>query len=215
VAFFGEDSKNFAGESGVGLGMAKKLMHSGDRAVDEGWGLSRESEVEWELEFAADDSDAADDIGAVDGTSVPGVRGTMECFHKYLVGVSIVACDRNAAVENTKEALDAHGFVVAASGRVEFQFKQGAHGFEEAAKSAAGVDNNGAGEANFEEELLHENVSEIGRGNVGDAFGYDHTGKIAHGGEDIRGAVGNVGGVAGFPKIDVKDVKGAADRPRE
>jgi hypothetical protein len=112
-------------------------------------GLGRESEVERGLEFAADRGDAADDVGAVDWTGVPVVSGAMDCFHEDLVGASIVACDGDAAVENTKEALDTHGFMVAASGSVKLQFEQGAHGFEKAAESATGVDNNGTREADL------------------------------------------------------------------
>jgi hypothetical protein len=139
----------------------------------------------------------------------------MDCFHKDFVGTSIIACDSDAAVEDTKETLYAHCFVVATSSRVEFQFEQGAHGFKVAAKSATGVDDNGTGETDLEEKVLHENVSEIGRGNIGETLDNDHTGKVAHGSEDVSGAVGVVDGVAGLPKIDMKDVKRAADGPRK
>jgi hypothetical protein len=104
----------------LSLGKAKELVDGGDGAIDESWGLGRESEVERKLEFAADGGDAANDIGAVNGTSVSGVSGAMDCFHEDLVGASIVVCDSDTAIENTKETLEAHAFVVATSSRVEF-----------------------------------------------------------------------------------------------
>ena len=125
------------------------------------------------IKFAANGGDAADDIGAVDGTSVPGVSGALGCFHKDWAGGCRDHCRR---------------------------------------WRRCGVNDNGASETNLEEELLHANVGEIGGGYVGEAFNDYHTGKVAHhGGEDLSGAVGIVGGVARFPKIDMK----AADCPRE
>jgi hypothetical protein len=214
AAFVGEDSKDFGRESGVRLGKAEKIMDSRDRPVNKGWGLGGESEIEWKLEFATDGGDAADDVSAVDRAGVPGIGGAVDGFDKDVVGAAIVAGNGDAAVENTKEALNAHGFVVAASSRMEFQFEQRTHGFEEAAKSTAGVDDNNTSETNFEEKLLHENVGEIGGGYVGDAFDDDHTSKVAHGSEDVSGTVRNAGRVAGLPKINMKDVKRAAHGPR-
>ena len=197
------------------LGKTEEVMDGRDRAIDEDWGVGGKSKVEWELEFATDGGDAANDVGAVDRTGIPGVSGAMDCFHKDLVGTSIIASDSDTTVENAEEALNTHSFVVAASSRMEFQFEQFAHGFEKAAKSTTGVDNNHTGETDREEKLLHENVGEIGGGNVREALDYDHAGKVTHGGEDVSGAVRDIGGVTGLPKIDMKDVKRAADGPRE
>jgi hypothetical protein len=199
----------------VRLGKAEEIMDGGDGTVNEGWGLDGEREVKRKLEFTADGSNAANDIGTVDGASIPGVSGAMDCFHEDLVGATIVACDSNAAVEHAKETLDAHGFVVATSSSVEFQFELFAHGFKEAAKSATGVHNNCIGEADLEEKLLHEDMGEIGGGDVREAFSDHHASKIAHGGEDVGGAVVEAGGVTGLPKIDMEDVKRAANGPRE
>jgi hypothetical protein len=160
----------------VRLGKAEEVVDSGDRSVNQGWGIGGESEIERKLEFATDGSDAADDVSAVDRTGVPGISGAMYRFDKDLIGASIVGCDSDAAVEKTKESLNAHSFVVAASSRMEFQFEQCAHGFKEAAKSATGVDDNQTGETNLEEKLLHENVGEIGRGDVREAFDNNHAG---------------------------------------
>lgn len=199
----------------MGLGEAKEIVDSGNGAVDKGWGLSGEREVKRELEFTANGGDAADNVSAVDWAGVPGISGAVDGFDEDLVSASIVACDSDAAVKHTEKTFDTHGFVVTTSSSVEFQFELCTHGFEEAAKSAAGVDNYRISETDFEEKLLHEDMGEIDGGNVRDAFSEHHTSEIAHGGENVGGAVDEVGGVTGLPKIDMENVKWATDGPRE
>jgi hypothetical protein len=213
AAFFSEDSENFRGEPGMGLGKAKELVDSGGGAVDENWGFRREGEVEGKLECATDSGNAPDDVGAIDGASVPRVCRTMDGFHKDLVGAAVVTCDGDTAVQETEEAFDTHGFVVAAGSRVKFKLEQCTHRFEETAKSAAGVDDNCAGEADLQKELLHENMGEVGGGDVREAFDNNHTGKVAHGSEDVSGTVRKIGSVAWLPKVNVEDVERAADWP--
>jgi hypothetical protein len=72
-----------------------------------------QSEVEREFEFTAHSRNAADDVGAIDGTAVPSVGGNHGSLDPNEVSAAIGAGNSDSFVEVAEKALDANGFVIA------------------------------------------------------------------------------------------------------
>jgi hypothetical protein len=196
------------------LGKAEEGVDGGNGSID-GRGWSGKADIERKLELAANGSNAADNVGAVDGAAVPGISGTMGGFHENFVGGTVVCVNCGDFVQETEEAFNADSFVITACSDMEREAEHGTKAFEFGLESTVGVDNNEAAETNFEEEGLHKNVGKGGCGDVGDSFEKDEPSEVAHCCEDMGGVTERVGGGARAPKVNVKDVERGADRPRK
>ena len=150
ATFFGEVGEYFGGESGVSLAEAEIIMEVLEVTKD-GFGRVGERDIERELEGAADSCDAADDIGAIDGTSVPGVGGGLGDGGKHVSGrgCAVLAGNGNSFIEGAEEAFDGESFVIAFCERVEAEAEGFTHCLKVTAEFAIGVADDKAAEAHF------------------------------------------------------------------
>jgi hypothetical protein len=143
ATFFCEKGEDGGGKRGVRLGEAKESVDRVDRSVDRG-GCGGEVDVERELEFAANGSNTADNIGTVNGAAVPGVSGAVGGLDEDFVGGAVVGIDGDDFVEEFEEAFDADSFVVAAGSGVEGKVEHVAKGFEGGSEDAVGINDDKA-----------------------------------------------------------------------
>jgi hypothetical protein len=119
-------------------------------------GVSRgEREIKREPEFATHSRNAADNVGAVNGTAVPGVGSNHGCFDRNKGCVTIGAGDDgDSLVEEAEEAFDANCFMVTTGCGMKADTKEQAGIGEDAVEGAAGINNNEAAHANFQQDFL-------------------------------------------------------------
>jgi len=214
-----ENLEDFGGESGVGLPEAEVVMN-GRKFTKYGDGRCGERKVERKGKSATDGGDTAWDVGAIDGAGVPsvgsGVGGASENGGRF--DATVGRLNGDGFVEDAEEAFDREGLVIAGSDGVKTDFENRTHVLEEAFEFAIVVDNDEAAEADAKENGLHEEIGERRGCGSGEVIANNKTSEVAHGGEEMgRGAHPAVflGDAAGFPEIDVKNVEGRADGPRE
>ena len=66
-----------------------------------------ELKIEREFEFSSNYWDAADDVCAIDGGTVPGIRCSYCSRHEILDSVPVIACNCDGFVEVPVKAFDA------------------------------------------------------------------------------------------------------------
>jgi hypothetical protein len=183
------------------------LLYSGSRG-------GRETEIERETKWATDSGDAANDVGAINRTAVPGIGGGVSSLDEDCVGASIIGGDGNCVVQESVEVFDANSFVVATSCDMNINVEDGANSLEEAFESAAVIDNDQPAETDFQKDFLDEKTSEIMSSDVVSGIDKYKPSEVAHSIHEISLAT-VIGDVSRSPEIDVEDVERAAKGPRE
>ena len=117
--------------------------------------------VNGEKERATDGGDAADNVGAVDGSAVPCITGSVGSRDPNKRVVAIVSGNGDGFVEEPEVTFDTDGFVIAFRGGVESNLQDIAHGFEDGEKVASRVDDDHAAHTELEKELGVEDSGEI------------------------------------------------------
>ena len=78
TAIFDDEGDDAAGEVDV-LGGAFNVLEDGEARIggwtDRGVALSVDGEIEWKFKFTAHGGNTPDNVGAIDGATVPGVGG--------------------------------------------------------------------------------------------------------------------------------------------
>jgi hypothetical protein len=97
------------------------------------------------------------------------------------VSPTIGAGDGNSLVEVAEEAFDTDGFVVSTGSRVETDAKESTRIGKDATKGAAGINNNKATHADFQENLLEHKASKFMCMHVGDGNTDDKLSEVTHG----------------------------------
>ena len=144
TAIFDDESNDLTGEihmaAGVfdvvengGAGIKKRCRSSGASSID--------SEIERKLEFTAHGGDAANDIGAINGTAIPGVSRDHGSFDPNQRGATVRAGDSDGLVQIAEEAFDADSFMIAPGSGMEADAEELTGRSEDAAKSTTSVDN--------------------------------------------------------------------------
>ena len=85
---------------------------------------------------------------------------------------------------------------------------------EEAFEGATVVNNDEAAEPDFEKNVLDEEPGKIMCGDVIRGGDQNEAGQVAHSVHEV-GFTAVVGDFTGGPEVDMQDIKGAAERPRE
>jgi hypothetical protein len=135
-------------------------------------------------------------------------------LYKDNVGAAIVGCNSDGFVKEAVEMLDGNSFVIASSSDVDVDMQNLADGLKEALKSTAIVDDDETTKADFQKDLLDEQTSKIVGSDVAGGGNKNEPGKIAHSVQEISFST-IISDVARRPKIDMEDVKGATEGPRE
>jgi hypothetical protein len=144
TAIFDDESNDLTGEihmaAGVfdvvengGAGIKKRCRSSGASSID--------SEIERKLEFTAHGGNAANDIGAINGTAIPGVSRDHGSFDPNQRGATVRAGDSDGLVQIAEEAFDADSFMIAPGSGMEADAEELTGRSEDAAKSTTSVDN--------------------------------------------------------------------------
>jgi hypothetical protein len=102
---------------------------------------SIDSEIERKLEFTAHGGNAANDIGAINGTAIPGVSRDHGSFDPNQRGAPVRAGDSDGLVQIAEEAFDADSFMIAPGSGMEADAEELTGRSEDAAKSTTSVDN--------------------------------------------------------------------------
>jgi hypothetical protein len=97
------------------------------------------------------------------------------------VSPTIRAGNSNSFVEVSEEAFDTDGFVVSTGSRVETDAEESASVCEDATKSTAGIDDDKATHANFQENLLKHKASKFMCMYVSDGYTDDELSEVTHG----------------------------------
>eukprot|EP00977_Amphora_coffeiformis_P004454 scaffold948_cov96-Amphora_coffeaeformis.AAC.1 len=140
------------------------------------------------------------------------MAGTLRMMSVPSMAGALCNGDGDGLVEESEEPFDDDGFVVPSEGWLAGQVESSAHGFEVAKEGGAGVGGNKEAEANAKEDLFHECGSKGGRVE-GDDFRDDgEPSEVAHGGQEVLGAVVCRDG-AGLPDVDVDDGEWGRYRP--
>jgi hypothetical protein len=173
-----------------------------------------EGEVEGKLEFTAHGGNAADDVGAVDGTAVPSVSGNHGGFDPDEMRATIRAGNGDGFVKVTKETLNTDGFVITTRGGMETNTEEFASSGENTAESAAGVDDDEAAHADFQQDLLKQKASKFVGMDVVNRHANHKLGEVTHGGEEMA-STGFGNSSAWAPKVTVQNKHGSGDGPAE
>ena len=161
--------------------------------------------VDGEAEWAANGGDTTDNVSSVDGGRVPCICSNVDSFNSDLgVTAALVGCDSDGFVKETKKAFNGDRLMIVAEARLAWEIEGGAHSSEMTLKRGASVRSDEEAEPDAEENVLHEEGGE-GGGIECVKFGDDgKTSEVAHGAEDVLGAV--VGGDgAWLPNVGVDD----------
>jgi hypothetical protein len=158
----------------------EKSMDVGSLVGGGGWGRA-EAEIKGETKRMTNRRDAANNIGTIDRTAVPGIRSGVSSFNKNSVSATVIGSNGNGFIQKLVEMFDADGFMVPLGSAMEGDVEEKANLFEEAFKGAAIVDNDNAAETNFEEHILNKKTSKVMGGDVASGGDQDKSGEITHG----------------------------------
>ena len=177
----GEDLQDLGSENGTGLTKTKVVVDGGLGAENRD-GRRSGGQVKRERKDATDGGDRARNFGAFDGAGVPGVSSGLGDSVEELLrrDAAVSGVDRDGFVEDTEEAFDGKGFVIAAGDAVMVDLQDVAHGDEVALEFAVVVDNNEAAETDFEENVAHEEVSQSSRIGCGNVVAKKEAGEVTH-----------------------------------
>jgi hypothetical protein len=194
------------------------IVENGGARIGERSGRSLPSSVDGEvkgkLEFTAHGGNAANDVSAVDRTAIPSVSGNHGGFDPDEVRAAIRAGNSDGFIEITEEALNTDGFVITTRGGMETNAKEFASGSEDAAKSAASVDDDKAAHADFQQCLLEEEAGKFVGMDIVNWHTNHELGEVAHGGEKMT-STGFGDSSAGAPKVTMQDKHRCGDGPAE
>jgi hypothetical protein len=208
TAFLGEQTKDLFCELGRRASETEEGMNIRSLLLSRSRGRSQ-AQVEGKSERATDSWNTPNNISAVDRAAVPGVSSGMSGFDEDGVGAAIIGGDGNGFVKEPMKVFDADGFVVAASSDMEIDSKDGADFFEKAFEGAAVVDDDQTAETDLEKDILDKQASKIVRRDIiGSSDKYEPC-EVTHGVHKIRLAA-IIGDLARGPKVDMKDIEGAA-----
>jgi hypothetical protein len=213
AALLSKQSKDLFSELGSRTSKTEKGMDVGS-LVQSGSRDGRKTEIERKAERTTDSWDAANNVGAIYGTAVPSIGGGMGSLDEDCVGSSIVGGDGDCFVQETMEVFDADSLVIATSGDMNINVEDRANSLEEAFESTAIVDDDQSAEADFEKDFLDEKTSEVMSSDVVGGVDKYKPSEVAHGIHEV-GLATVVGDVSRGPEIDMENIKGAAEGPRE
>ena len=148
-----------------------------------GWCI--QGEIKRKFEFTANSGDAADDIGTVNDTAIPGIFSALGDFDKDGVSTTVIGANGDSFVENAEVSFDRYGFVITTGSRMKADAEDLAHRFEGAEKFTVSVNNHETAEADFEKKLAHE---EFSKGVGGRSFGSmaeNKPSEVAHSSEEF------------------------------
>jgi hypothetical protein len=120
-----------------------------------------QSEIEREFKLAAHSRDTSDDVGTINGASIPSVSGNHGRFDPNEWCTAIGTSNSDGFVQVPKEALDADCFVVATRSSVQSNAEKLTSVGKDAAKSAASIDNNESAHSNFQQYLLEQKTGKV------------------------------------------------------
>lgn len=124
----------------------------------------------------------------------------------------MVDCNGDSFVEESEEAFDKDGLVVAAAGSLAGNFECFAHGSEVLEERGACIGGNLKAEANAEEDVFHEGSGKGGGVNKVNVNDDGECGEVAHGGKDVLGSA-IAGDVAWLPDVDMDNGEWGGDWP--
>jgi len=185
TAIFDDEGDDAAGEVDV-LGGAFNVLKDGVARIggwtDRGVALSVDGEIEWKFKFTAHGGNASDNVGAIDGATVPGVGGEHGGLLPDEMCAAIRASYGHGFVEVSEEAFNADSFMVTTGSGVEADAEEGAGVGEDATEGAAGVDYDQAAHANLQQNILEQKTSELMGMYIRDGDADDELRQVTHGG---------------------------------
>jgi hypothetical protein len=184
TAVFDNKSNDLTGEVDMVAGLLDIVENGcagiGDRAW-RGLASSVDGKVEGKLEFTTHGGDAANDVSAVDRTAIPSVSGNHRGFDPDQGRTTIRAGNSDGFIKIAEEALNTDGFVIAARSSMEANTKEFASGSENAAESAASVDDDKAAHADFQQYLLEEESGKFMGMDIMNWHANHELGEVTHG----------------------------------
>jgi hypothetical protein len=156
-AVYVQETEDTLGKLRCGRGLTEESVDS------LGLGYSRrgqgaKTKVKGEAKGAADGRNAVNDVSAIDGAAILGIRSGVGGFNKNCVGTMIVCCNHDCLIEEPMKFLNTNSFVVAFGSDVNRDAEERADGFQCAFKGAAVAGNDEATETDFKKNFLHKKM---------------------------------------------------------
>jgi hypothetical protein len=139
TTFFGEKTEDLFRELSGRRAKTEEGMDIGSLIFSRCWRL-RDADIEREAERSTNGRNASDDVGAIDGTAVPGICSSMAGFNEDRIGATVIGCDGDGFVKVSMEFFNANSHMITASGDVKSDIQKLAHILKKAFEIAAIVD---------------------------------------------------------------------------